>query len=85
MSERRSASSEDLHERVEVLDLVGVLLGGGVNTGHALVLGGARRASLHRVNVDAGTVGERASEEGDGLVSTKTVVRSVDDESSEQD
>lgn len=72
MSERRSASSEDLHERVEVLDLVGVLLGGGVDAGHAFVLNGADRAILHRVNVDAGAVGEHAGEEGEGLVAAKT-------------
>ena len=84
MSERRSASSEDLHERVEVLDLVGVLLGGSVNASHALVLDTADGAGLHRVNVDSGTLGEHASKEGDGLVAAKTqVVRNRDNEQSE--
>jgi hypothetical protein len=58
VSEGGSAGSQDLDERVGVLDLVGVLLGGIVNTLHALTLGGTGNTALSSVDIVVSTVGE---------------------------
>lgn len=64
MGERGSAGSDDLDERVGVLDLVGVLLGGAVNTLHALTLGSTSNTSLGSVDVVVETVESTDSDHG---------------------
>jgi hypothetical protein len=56
VSERSSAGSENLDERVGVLDLVGVLLSMAVDTLHADTLGSSVDTSLGGVNVVVDTV-----------------------------
>lgn len=56
VGERGSAGSEDLDERVGVLDLVGVLGGVGVDTSHAVTLGGSLKTRLSGVDVVVSTV-----------------------------
>nr|POF07165.1 hypothetical protein CFP56_31789 [Quercus suber] len=56
VSERGSASGQDLDERVGVLDLVGVLLCVGIHPFHALTLGRAGDARLSGVDVVVDTV-----------------------------
>ena len=64
VSERSSASSDDLNERVGVLDLVGVLLRSGVDALHALTLGSTVDTTLGRVNIVVETVQETDSDNG---------------------
>jgi hypothetical protein len=56
VSERSSAGSKNLDERVGVLDLVGVLLSMAVDTLHADTLGGSVNTSLGGVNVVVDTI-----------------------------
>jgi hypothetical protein len=51
VGERGGASGEDLDERVGVFDFVGVLLGVGVDAGHAGALGSAGGAALGGMDV----------------------------------
>lgn len=76
VSERGSAGSDDLDEGVEMLDLVGVLLGVAVHALHAATLGRSGNADLGSVDVVVGTIesgddnhGGNALEEGNQVVS----------------
>lgn len=79
MGERRGAGGDDLDERVGVLDLIGVLLGGSVDALHALTLGGTGDTGLGSVNVVVQTV-ESADDNhgGDALEENLHVVELVD-------
>lgn len=76
MSERGSAGSDNLDEGVEMLDLVGVLLGVAVHALHAATLRSSGNTDLGSVDVVVGTIesgddnhGGDALEEGDQVVS----------------
>lgn len=64
VSERSSASSEDLDKRVGVLDLVGVLLGVSVDASHALTFGSTSNTRLSGVDVVVHTVEKTADDHG---------------------
>lgn len=64
VSEGSSAGSENLDERVGVLNLVGVLLGSGIDTLHTLTLGGTGNTRLGSVNIVVNTVQETADDHG---------------------
>jgi hypothetical protein len=64
VSERGSASSENLDERVGVFDLVGILGGVAVDTSHTLTLGGAFNTSLCSVDVVVCAVEDTDNEHG---------------------
>lgn len=79
MGERGSASGQDLHEGVGVLDLVRVLLGVRVDALHAGALGSARGASLGGVDVVVQSVEGSADDVGgDTLEDDLHVVEFVD-------
>lgn len=73
VGEGSSAGGKNLDERVHVLDLVGVLLGGSVHLLHASVVGGSLLAHLLGVDVDRGTVSEDGLDPGEGLVAEDDV------------
>lgn len=64
VSERGSASGDDLDERVGELDLVGVLLGGGVHTLHTGTLGSTVDTRLSGVDVVVKTVEQSDNDDG---------------------
>lgn len=64
VSEGSSASSDNLDERVCVLDLVGVLLGVGIDTLHALTLGSTLVTTLGSVDIVVETVKKTDSDDG---------------------
>jgi hypothetical protein len=64
VSEGSSASSDNLNERVGVLDLVGVLLGVGIDTLHALTLGSTLVTTLGSVDIVVETVQKTDSDDG---------------------
>jgi hypothetical protein len=64
VGEGSSAGSENLDERVGVLDLVGVLLGSGIDTLHTLTLRGADNTRLGSVDVVVETVKKTADDHG---------------------
>lgn len=79
MSEGSSAGSQDLDEGVGVLDFVGVLLRGGVDTLHALTLRGTGDTTLRSVDVVVETVQQTADDHGrDALEESAHVAPLID-------
>jgi hypothetical protein len=79
VSERGSASGENLDERVRVLNFVGVLLGVGIDTSHAGTLGSAGGTTLGGVDIVVETVEGTADDVGgDALGYKLQVVQFVD-------
>ncbi|KAK6833440.1 hypothetical protein PG987_008134 [Apiospora arundinis] len=79
VSERGSAGSEDLDEGVGVLDLVGVLLGGVVDTLHTDAIGSAGNTGLGGVDVVVETVEESGGNLGrEALAGSHEVLLLVD-------
>lgn len=79
VSERSSASSENLDERVGVLDLVGVLGGVGVDTLHTATLRSTVDTSLGSVDIIVDTVeSTNNNHSGDALESDDHVLLLVD-------
>jgi hypothetical protein len=84
MSERSSASSNDLNKRIEVLNLIGVARSMSINTGHALSFRGTEHTKLSLVDIVVETVHKTDNDaSGDTLQDSLDVVDLVDGASTE--
>lgn len=79
MGKRSSASRQNLHERIRVLDLVGVLLRMGVDTMHPFSLGRTVDTGLRSVDIVVHTVQQADGDHGgDALKEDLHVLQLVD-------